>query len=215
MTLDDLIEEYREESNDNGSPPFISDDWLTKRANQAQQEACRRSGLLIESVHAMCCASVSAGYPVVKLDPRIIDVKKARLSLDSQPLCPASVNQLALDWENDSGIPSHYVTDYQSGSIRLYPTPIANDDLILTVSRLPLKDMESGNDKPEIREEYHPALVQWLLYRSYAKQDADIFDPAKSAKALAEFEREFGRRKSARNEQWMRERHEISAEPIA
>ena len=33
--------------------------------------------------------------------------------------------------------------------------------------------------------------------------------------ALAEFEREFGQRKSARSEQWMRERHEINTAPIA
>ena len=215
MTLDDLIAEYREEAHDSGTPPFVSDAWLTKRANQAEQEACRRAGLLIESVHAMCTVAVTAGSPVVSLNSKIIDIKKARMSLDSQELYPITVDQLALDWENDTGTPSHYVTDYQSGSIRLYPSPIVDDDLKLTVTRLPLVDMADGTDEPEIRPEYHYALVQWILYRAYAKQDVDIFDPNKSAKALAEFEREFGRRVSARNEQWMRERHAIDAAPIA
>lgn len=215
MTLDDLIAEYREEAHDSGTPPFVSDAWLTKRANQAEQEACRRAGLLIESVHAMCTLGVTAGDPVVSLNSKIIDIKKARMSLDSQELYPITVNQLALDWESDTGTPSHYVTDYQSGAIRLYPSPIVDDDLKLTVIRLPLADMADGTDEPEIREEYHPALVQWILYRAYAKQDADIFDPNKSARALAEFEREFGTRSSARNEHWMRARHVLDAAPIA
>ena len=215
MTLDDLFDEYREESGDSGTPPFVSDTWLTKRANEAEREACRRSGLLIESVHAMCTVSVTAGDPVVALHKKIIDIKKARMSSDSQELYPITVSQLSLNWENDTGIPSHYVTDYQSGAIRLYPTPTTSGDMILTVTRLPLDDMSAGTDEPEIREEYHDGLVKWILYRAYAKQDADCFDPNKSARALAEFEREFGQRKSARSEAWMRERHEINTAPIA
>ena len=215
MTLDDLIAEYREEAHDSGTPPFVSDAWLTKRANQAEQEVCRRSGLLIESVHAMCTVAVTAGDPVVSLNSKIIDIKKARMSLDSQELYPITVNQLALYWENDTGTPSHYVTDYQSGAIRLYPSPVVDDDLKLTVTRLPIADMADGEDEPEIREEYHSALVQWILHRAYAKQDIDIFDPHKSARALAEFEREFGTRSSARNEHWMRARHVLDAAPIA
>ena len=120
MTLDDLIDEYREEAGDSGDPPFVSDTWLTKRANEGEREVCRRSGLLIESVHAMCTASVTAGDPIVTLHKKIIDIKKARMSSDSQELFPITVSQLSLDWENDTGIPTHYVTDYQSGAIRLY-----------------------------------------------------------------------------------------------
>lgn len=215
MTLDDLIAEYREEAHDSGTPPFVSDAWLTKRANQAEQEVCRRSGLLIESVHAMCTVAVTAGNPVVSLNSKIIDIKKARMSLDAVFLLPASVNNLCATWEADTGTPSHYITDYQSGAIRLYPVPVVDDDLKLTVTRLPLVGMSAGTDEPEIRAEYHDALVQWILHRAYAKQDIDIFDPQKSARALAEFEREFGTRSSARNEHWMRARHVLDAAPIA
>ncbi len=215
MTLVDLIAEYREESHDSGTPPFVSDAWLTRRANQAEQEACRRAGLLIESAHAMCNVSVSAGDPLVQIDSKIIDIKKARMSLGSEKLDPVTVSELPMNWESDTGTPSYYVTDYQSGAIRLYPSPIVDDDLLLTATRLPLRDMEDGEDKPEIRAEYHYALVQWMLHRAYAKQDVDIFDPNKSSRALAEFEREFGRKASARNEEWMRHRPAITAEPIA
>lgn len=215
MTLDDLIADYREEGGDNGSPPFVSDAWLTKRANQAERETCRRAGLLIESVHAMCTISVTAGAPLATLDSKIIDIKTARMSLDSCQLTPVTVSELPMNWESDAGTPSHYVTDYQSGAVRLYPSPVVDDDLLLTVTRMPLADMSAGDDEPEIREEYHEALVQWMLHKAYAKQDADMADPNKSARALAEFEREFGPRVSARNERWRNSRHSITTQPIA
>ena len=79
----------------------------------------------------------------------------------------------------------------------------------------PLVDLVNDDDEPEIRIEAQPAIVQWMLYRAYSKQDADTFDPQKAARALAEFEREFGRKTSARNEQWMRSDHVVGADPIA
>lgn len=215
MTLNDLIEEYRDEAHDNGSPPFVSDAWLTRRANQAEQEACRRAGLLIESVHAMCTVVVTAGDPVISLDSKIIDIMMARMSLGQCQIWPVTISELPTNWEVDTGTPVCYVTDYQSGAIRLYPSPVVNDDLLLTATRLPLRDMEDGEDEPEIRPEYHSGIVQWMLHRAYAEQDVDIFDPNKSARALAEFEREFGKRVSARNERWRSSRHSITTQPIA
>ena len=86
--------------------------------------------------------------------------------------------------------------------------------MILTVTRLLLDDMSAGTDEPEIREEYHDGLVKWILYRAYAKQDADCFDPNKSALGHQQSLNEFGQRKSAQ-QAWMRERHEINTAPIA
>ena len=215
VTLDELIAAYREDSHDSGTPPFISDAQLTRFANQAEKEACRRAGLLIESSDAMCMIAVTAGDPLATLDRKIIDIKTARMSLDSCQLDPITVSELSMNWEDDAGTPSHYVTDYQSGAVRLYPSPVVDDDLLLTVTRMPLADMSAGDDEPEIREEYHEALVQWMLHKAYAKQDADMADPNKSARALAEFEREFGPRVSARNERWRNSRHSITTQPIA
>jgi len=85
----------------------------------------------------------------------------------------------------------------------------------LTVQRLPLRPMRDGNDKPEIRQELHPALVNWMLYRVYGRTDSDIFDPSKAAVALANFESEFGRKASGRNEEWVRSGHVSIPGPIA
>lgn len=218
MTLADLIDDFREESHDLGDPPFWSVSRLARLASEGQREACRRGDLLIDSTGPMCSASVTAGDPIVTLDPRALEVKRIRLASRGFQLCPVTTSQMdecALTWEQDSGDPTNFVTDYQTGAIRLYPIPVADDELSLTVRRLPLVDMVNDDDEPEIRIEAQPALVQWMLYRAYSKQDADTFDPNKAARALAEFEREFGRKSSARNEQWMRSSHVVGADPIA
>lgn len=218
MTLADLIDDFREESHDLGTPPFWSFERLAKIASEGQREACRRGDLLIDSTGPMCFASVTAGDPVVTLDPRALEVKRIRLASRGFQLCPVTTGHMdgcSSTWEQDSGEPTNFVTDYQTGAIRLYPIPVADDDLLLTVRRLPLADLVDDADEPEIRLEAQPALVQWMLYRAYSKQDADTFDPQKSARALAEFEREFGRKTSARNEQWMRSANVVGADPIA
>jgi hypothetical protein len=96
VTLDELIAAYREDSHDAGTPPFISDAQLTRFANQAEKEACRRAGLLIESSDAMCMIAVTAGDPLATLDRKIIDIKTARMSLDSCQLDPITVSELSL-----------------------------------------------------------------------------------------------------------------------
>jgi len=57
--------------------------------------------------------------------------------------------------------------------------------------------------------------VQWMLYRAYMRQDADTFNPTKAAAALAEFVREFGEKKSMRNEEWIREGNSLDVSPLA
>jgi len=52
---------------------------------------------------------------------------------------------------------------------------------------------------PELNGAHHRHLVKWALHRGYEKPDAETFDPAKSARALAEFEDYFGVRPDASN----------------
>lgn len=218
MNAGELIAAYRDESFDTATPPFITDDRLRQFASQAEREACRRSHLLVDSTSAFCSVAVPANTPLVELDPLIINVRRCKLSISTYSL--SSVRAEEMDrvnpgWESHLGTPTTYVTDYQSGHIRLYPNPQVGSTLTMTVSRLPVADMAADADKPEIRREYHEGLVQWMLYRAYSKQDSDLFDPNKAAKALNEFEKEFGKKASARNERWQADRPMIDTPTIA
>lgn len=218
MNAGELIEAYRNESHDKSIPPLVKDERLLQFASEAEREACRRANLLIDSTSGFCSVAVSANDPLVEIDQSIINIRRARLSISLYPLSPVRAEEMDRvnpGWESHVGTPTTYVTDYQTGFIRLYPIQRTTADLIITVSRLPVLEMTDDGDEPEIRQEYHPALVQWMLYRAYAIQDADLFDQNKSARALAEFEREFGRKSSARNEAWQRERPMIDTPTIA
>lgn len=215
MTLAELIAAYRAESLDNVKPYFVSDDLAKGYANEAQKEACRRAIPLRDS---SMTASVTAGEPLVPISKKVVRVIRARLQSQSRPMDFMTTYEMDCGvsaWETITGIPQSIITDYQNNALRLWPIPMADDTLLLTVDRLPLKLMESDDDEPELREEYHDALVDWMLHKAYSRPDADMFDPNRASQSLADFEREFGSRASARNEEWMRQRHTTDAAPIA
>ena len=85
----------------------------------------------------------------------------------------------------------------------------------MTMQRLPKMPMADGGDEPEIRQEAHPALVHWMLYRAYSRMDTDLYNDAKAAIALQQFEAEFGSKASVRNEEWVRSGAALMPGPIA
>jgi hypothetical protein len=80
MTLEQLICLYREQSFDNGTPPFCSNELLTIYANEAQDEACRRGDLLRDSSSAVCTIAFAADDESVAIDPRIIEIQRAKVN---------------------------------------------------------------------------------------------------------------------------------------
>lgn len=219
MKLSALIREYRREADDNAQPYFVSDADLMDLANQAEEEACRRAHLLRDTTTAsVCTVNVTAGDPVVTMHASIIDVLRVKMASETVPLqlIPQDeMDRVNIGWESQTGKPRAVVVGRDTGKLRLWPTPDANEVLTLTVSRLPLAEMNDAEDSPEIPRQYHRALAQWLLYRVFSIRDGELFDPNKAAIALANFEREFGKRQSARNEMWRRDHLQVSMEPIA
>ena len=218
MNLRDLIDEFRWEAADEATTPFWTDAFLSRAASQAEQEACRRGALILDSSSPFCSISFGAGDNLLKLDGKILEIRRAKISIPGRKIDPVTSSHLDRNsdqWESETGEPLAYVTDYQTGHIRLYPTPTAADEIQLTVRRLPLADLVDDNDEPEIRPESHLGLVQWMLYRAYMRQDADTFNSTKAAAALAEFVREFGEKKSMRNEEWIREGNSLDVAPLA
>ncbi len=216
MTLRDLIDLYRVLALDTAEPLQVDDTQATLFANEGVSEACRRGDMIIDSTVSI---AVKANAPLVKLPTTCIEIRRVRLEDSTSPLLPVSVADLdawSAQWEDEIGIVSNYVTDYQTNAILLYPQPETDGKLRLTVRRLPKDQMEADDDEPEIRAEYHIGIVQWMLYRAFGTVDADLFDANRSRVALAEFEREFGTRNSARNEAWQRSAHDaLSASPMA
>lgn len=207
MTLRELLEITRNELDDVEGKYLWSDEELIEYAVDAENEAARRARLLIDSsTAAVRQIAVVAGTALYDLDERVIFIRRAKLASEELPLRRAQMtdlDQYLPNWEADTDTPTHFVSDYETGKVRLYPIPTANGTLNMTVVRLPLNDMNSLDDTPEINARYHRSLRYWLMYRAYSKQDTETKDEGKAMKNLALFEAEFGKKSSAIDEEWI------------
>lgn len=208
MTLEELTALYRAQSQDTEEPYFCSNELLAMYASEAQEEACRRGMLLRDAASPLCTVNYALGDETIALDARI--VKVIRAFVDGYPVDVVGESQMDAfmpTWHAQSTAirPSKLVAGVTAGRLHLWPIPSQAGQIKLHVLRLPLKRLVNDTDKPEIRQEAHPALVEWMLYRAYSRDDADLGDPTKAATALRKFVAEFGDKHGARNEQWVRD----------
>lgn len=220
MTLEDLITLYRADAMDEAEPYFCSDKLLTLYANEAQNEACRRGRLLVDSRSSFCTLEYQALDTTIPLDRRIIHILRA-LDDDGQHLVMVDGDIMDGDypaWQTAPVLqdrPLRLISGLDTNQVHLWPRPRQGGAVHLVVQRLPLKQLSAPSDEPEIRREAHPALVAWMLYRAYSRPDSDLTDNLRARTALAKFEAEFGPKVSARNEQWIRQAKGLMPEPLA
>lgn len=215
MLLSELITLFRNEVDDTAEPFLWSDEEAVEFANDAQNEACRRARLIVDSsTTAVCQIAVVAAAALVTLDPRVLFVRRARFAtlLPLKRMNMQDMEAYNPHWMDAApNVPRVFVPDYETGKLLLWPTPDANATLLMTVVRDPLVEMDSQDDTPEISPRYHRSLRFWMMVRAYGKQDAEANDPKKEANALALFEQEFGRKSSAIDEAWI-EREQVEGD---
>jgi hypothetical protein len=213
MKLRDLFLIVRRDLDDLEEPYLWSDDQLLEFANDAEEEACRRARLIVDSAtDDICVLAVTALTPDVDLDPRVIFIRRAKMLTGIRTLRRASYRDLderLPGWETQEGTVSHFITDLATGSIRLFRIPEASDTLNLTVVRMPLAPMTGLDASPEIPTRYHRSLRHWIKYRAYSVQDAELKNPQKAMEGMALFTAEFGAPSPAVDEMWI-EREQAS-----
>lgn len=198
MNLKALLRRFRVIADDLAEPYLWADSDLVAWANMAERQACRASALLVDSRTASLTeVTAPADEPYIKLDPRVVAVRRAKASGESRPaplMTVAEMDETRPGWEDATGaVLEALVTDAQTGHLRAYPTQTADLTVSLTVQRLPLKEMTDVEaHSPEIRPEVHEFLVHWMLYQAYSVDDIDKANPEKAAKHLALFEAQFG-----------------------
>lgn len=211
MNLTALINAARLRLDDKVEPYLWSRAELVEYANDAERQACRNARLITDSTTAeICSIALVADTATYDLDKRIIHIRRVKGSWSSVPLRPASVIDLdnaVPGWEGETGDPTFYVKDMDSNLFRPYPTPATDGTASLTVLRIPLVDMEDGDDEPEIRTAYHMGLVDWMEYRGYSRHDTQTMNPKAAQAAKDRFEAEFGKPSTAIDEEWIRQQH--------
>lgn len=208
MQLLDLINLFRREVDDTVAPYLWSDQEIIDYANDAQNEACRRARLLIDSTTPdLCQFNVPlANEGLVLIDDRTLFVRHARIAgkRSLQRVTMRDLEQKHWNWRDHAPRdPVAFVTDYETGKLLLWPKPDTDVVLQLTVVRLPKVEMNDPQDTPEIAPRLHRSLRFWMMFRAYSKQDSQANDPKKAAESLQLFEQEFGKKSSAIDEAWI------------
>lgn len=208
MKLSELIAFVREIADDQVAKYQWTDAFITRALNEGESQACRRARLIVDSSTAeVCRIALRSGKSVYDIDPRVLFVRRVKLSGRDVPLGFARVRDMDENcpgWEDETGEVVGWIPDFSSGKLRFYRAPDNSTQSVnLTVVREPLCQMAAPDSTPEIKPRYHYRLADWALYRMFGQRDSEKYDPDRSLKHLAEFEAEFGPASPAVEEQWI------------
>lgn len=213
-----LLAEYRRRADDRAEPYFMSDAQVLALLTEAEQESCQRSHPIFDYDTAEVVEyAIAAEQSSVALDPRVLRVDHATFT-PAGALRGCRMELTGIDAIRDmqggrtviSSRPSHAAHSGRS-TLTLYPAPSGAGTLRLDVYRLPLYDIETESDEPEIPAELHMGLVDWVLYRVYDTPDMELTDPQRAQRALADFTVRFGERRTGDAQRRHRERRRVTA----
>ena len=144
---------------------------------------------------------VVAGDPLVALPRRVLKIREARLVTADRSIRALNANAPGLVMSTmdygmgtpeavtsmftNTGTPTVYVRDYDTGYLRLVPIPIVNDtmeiqctvtigEMLVAKVELPTRDME------DLR-----LVLHYMKGLAYDKQDAETVDPTKAGRYMA------------------------------
>jgi len=197
VTIAALVLAARSDILDDEAAPYLwSDAQLTRYANEACLEACKRAPL-IQRTNNVAVTAATAAYAI---DAFTRQIYVAKLNLETVPLTQTTDAQLSYvygsSWRTITGTPRHYVR--RGHTITLFPVPIVNDTLVITGSSVPDGDFDVDVD---IDSAYHDSLLHWIAYKAYLKTDADTYNPLKAVDFLKMFDAKFGPAHTARYDQ--------------
>lgn len=208
MNLEELLAALREKLDDETQPYLWEDATLVRKLNNAVREACIRARLLRgdeQTCPELCRIPLNAGQAYVTHADEILVVRSGRLASNNRKLwalTAESMDDYRCDWQADTntGVPEVMVMDLAQKTLRLVPTPTANDTLYLRVWRMPRKQERMCLDQlgkgPVIKIPDVEELCHWAAYEAFMKPDTETENKQRAADELALFEKRFGSRPS-------------------
>lgn len=195
-----------------------TDESLVRYLNDAQRRFARRTMCLRDGTTPECCeVTLETGVTDYALHPSVLavmslrnedseqDTPRSKHSLisgaqrpDTEPYGSWSVNAAAITgmpqtWDTDEQLDPDGNSRLQVVHLRVYPKPSAAENgkrVFIRVVRLPLVPLVVSqlSAHPEVPEDYHLDLLEWVAYRALRNWDVDGEDRAKSKDHKARFE---------------------------
>lgn len=208
----DTVTDVNWKNNDTGL--LWSNQEVARYANQAETEFCFRQPIHDHNTDlTITHVSVTGATQVGNLSNKILSIKRAKwvdgTTADETPLLKRTsgwMDRKHSDWDKESnaavqGVPEFYITDMNSGVIFLYPIPVNSGVVHMTVDRLPSSPMlwpQRHQHTPEIHEEHHLCLLEYMKHLAYKKRDSETEDKNLAQDFLDAFTAMVGERPSAR-----------------
>lgn len=197
MNLTEFVRRFRADAKDDQKPYLWSDPFIKDRLNEAQRRACICGRLLFEDADSSICSiDLSAGDHTYKLHDKVYEIVSLHISNQAGELRPIDLrsrewlNANKPGWRENTCLA--YAAIQGDVNIRIVGEIIEGDELLIECYRLPMSDMEKGDDSPEIHESHHIHLLEWVLHKAFSIPDADALDQGRAAKHEANFTRYFG-----------------------
>ncbi|WJN61365.1 hypothetical protein [Pseudomonas sp. SO81] len=186
-TIGDLIKAFREDEKDTVGPEYFwSDPQLVRFANGALVAFAEKTLSIVDDGIEV---QFSAGQDLLSYAEYIIDVLDAELVIggrtwDLDIKAPADVRRSQLP---KHGRPCLLVVNNAIGSMRLAAKPSEPGSVRLTVIRRPAKELAKDSKITDVNRAHRKHLLLYLKHRAYNVNDSEMFDPAKAAGFLNEF----------------------------
>lgn len=200
MDTTQLLDLFRSDTMDTVAPYLWSDPEIFSYMDDAQKMFCRLQGGISDSSSSTTVISATAGEPFAVVSPLILKIRLATRASDGRRLEILNFEDLEGRMaEEDYGYRASYRLDNHQGEVRaivvgmetnkvrLVRIPEEDQEINLTVYRLPLATLASGGQNLEIDEQHHRYLLYWMKHLAHQKQDAETYDRGRSDTFRAEF----------------------------
>lgn len=188
MKSPDLVDLFRKEMVDEVGSSDDTSLWVDSEvfgfADDAQKMFCRLTNGITDATSSITKLSVPEGSETVAYDSRILRIKNAYRTSDGAKvnvINQEDMEKLGLRFGGSPGTLQNLVVGMDDENAFPVPVPSSDDDVQLTVERLPLEDItEESTEELEIAKQHHRHLLMWMKSLAYGKQDSECYDRAKS-----------------------------------
>ena len=200
MDTTQLLDLFRSDTMDTVIPYLWSDTEIFSYMDDAQKMFCRLQGGISDSSSSTTVISATAGEPFADVSPLILKIRLATRASDGRRLEILNFEDLEGRMaEEDYGYRASYRLDNHQGEVRaivvgmetnkvrLVRIPEEDQEINLTVYRLPHTTLASKGQDLEIDEQHHRYLLYWMKHLAHQKQDAETYDRGRSDTFRAEF----------------------------
>jgi hypothetical protein len=171
MNLAELVEHVRVYYLRDSESQFLwSATELVKYFNDAQNIFARKTHCLTDSESPFTRVTTAGSYNGYRLDPRIVYVYEVYNAYGRRM---KRVNREKLPLVSNEGVPAAYTLDAGVHVLRFWPTPDDEYEHQMLVARLPLENMQNRYDVPEIPEDYHMDLCDYVAYMAIRNNDTE------------------------------------------